>query len=160
MDILKLLDELDDLAKNSNHFPLTNKALINETEFQRIVHSIRKEFPSALNEAAIINSQKEQIIAEAQTEAESIINNARNYAENMVNKQVIVQKAQEQATFIINKANGEAETIIKDALNYIQQVFGKLDDNVGSIHKSVKEARHSLSSIDAKQFLQEPAKEE
>ena len=77
MDIIKTLDELEELVSNSSRLVFTNKCLIEEDALVRLIDDIRKDWPSALKEAEEITQNRDKIIEDAGAEAKKIIEKAK-----------------------------------------------------------------------------------
>ena len=77
MEILKMIDLLEDKVEQSNSIPLLNRALIDKEEILAAIEEIRLNIPEDMKQARLIKEERKRIIAEAQTEADEIINNAK-----------------------------------------------------------------------------------
>ena len=83
MEILKMIDLLEDKVEQSKSIPLLNRALIDKEEILAAIEEIRLNIPEDMKQARLIKEERKRIIAEAQTEADEIINNAKIKTEKM-----------------------------------------------------------------------------
>jgi fructose-specific phosphotransferase system component IIB len=72
MEILELLDKLDDLVHNAKTVPLTDQVRIDKQEIYDILDQMRVTIPEEIKQARWIVKERENMLAEAKTEAEQI----------------------------------------------------------------------------------------
>jgi hypothetical protein len=118
MDILQLIDRLEELFNNSRPIPLTHNVIVDEDKFLDIIDQMRISVPEEVKKAQQIFSQKDRVMAQAQEEANRTLQLAREKAEGMVDKEVLVTDAQRRAGQIIDQAKMDAENIKIEADQY------------------------------------------
>jgi len=118
MDILQLIDRLEELFNNSRPIPLTHNVIVDEDKFLDIIDQMRISVPEEVKKAQQVFSQKDRIMAQAQEEANRTLQLAREKADALVEKDVLVQDAQRRAGQIIDQARVEAENIKTGADQY------------------------------------------
>ena len=98
MSVENLLDQLDEIVENAVSLPLSNgKIFVDGEKIRRILEDIRLNLPKDVRSAAMIVSDRAQIIADARKEAEDIVRQAEERARLMVSKDEITRQAQEKA---------------------------------------------------------------
>jgi DNA repair exonuclease SbcCD ATPase subunit len=118
MDILQLIDRLEELFNNSHPIPLTHNVIVDEDKFLDIIDQMRISVPEEVKKAQQVFSQKDRVMAQAQEEANRTLQLAREKADDLVDKELLVQDAQRRASQIIDQARVEAENIKIDADQY------------------------------------------
>jgi len=118
MDILQLIDRLEELFNSSRPIPLTHNVIVDEDKFLDIIDQMRITVPEEVKKAQQVFSQKDRVMAQAQEEANRTLQLAREKAEGLVDKEVLVQDAQRRAGQIIDQARVEAENIKAGADQY------------------------------------------
>ncbi len=118
MDILHLIDRLEELFNNSRPIPLTHNVIVDEDKFLDIIDQMRISVPEEVKKAQQVFSQKDRVMAQAQEEATRTLQLAREKADSMVEKEVLVQDAQRRANQIIDQARMDAENIKTGADQY------------------------------------------
>ena len=111
MDILQLIDRLEELFNNSRPIPLTHNVIVDEDKFLDIIDQMRISVPEEVKKAQQVFSQKDRVMAQAQEEANRTLQLAREKADALVEKEVLVQDAQRRAGQIIDQARMDAENI-------------------------------------------------
>jgi vacuolar-type H+-ATPase subunit H len=118
MDILQLIDRLEELFNNSRPIPLTHNVIVDEDKFLDIIDQMRISVPEEVKKAQQVFSQKDRVMAQAQEEANRTLQLAREKADSLVEKEVLVQDAQRRAAQIIDQARMDAENIKTGADEY------------------------------------------
>jgi hypothetical protein len=118
MDILHLIDRLEELFNNSRPIPLTHNVIVDEDKFLDLIDQMRISIPEEVKKAQQVYSQKDRVMAQAQEEATRTLQLAREKADALVEKEVLVQDAQRRANQIIDQARMDAENIKSGADQY------------------------------------------
>lgn len=118
MDILQLIDRLEELFNNSRAIPLTHNVIVDEDKFLDIIDQMRISVPEEVKKAQQVFSQKDRVMAQAQEEAYRTLQIAREKAEGLLDKEVVVVDAQHRAGQIIDQAKMDAENIKAGADQY------------------------------------------
>ena len=75
----KLLEDLEVLIESSSRIPMTTKRMVEEDEIMRIIDSIQESLPLELEESRRIVADKDKVLADAQRQAETLIDQAKDY---------------------------------------------------------------------------------
>ena len=149
-DIIEyLLDKM--LIKFEESFPLLPNYLIivKVQEIKAIIEEIYKSLPPELKEAQDILNTTKQIQAEAQKNAEQIIQDAKNEAARILSESDDIKQIQKQAEKIKEQTIEESQEIkrkaIEDVRNYKNQVQ---DEAVNTTKKVESFAEQILKSLD------------
>lgn len=159
MDIIKTLDELEELVSNSSRLVFTNKCLIEEDALVRLIDDIRKDWPSALKEAEEITQNRDKIIEDARAEAKNIIEQAKAYAQKKASENEITLAAKARAKEILEKTFTQSEAMRNDSVQYAQQVFDHMGLYVQNVMNNIQAAKEGLKNIEVKKEEQ-PSSEE
>ena len=155
MDVNETLDRIENLVVDAKHFPLTGKSIIDENDLIHLVDELRQELPLALEHAERVMADRDKLIEDARTEADNIINQAKGYADKLVDEHEIVRQAREKADAILNQAQGQERDIMErtqknsqqmrdDADNYANQVLDQLIAHVTNTFQGVQQAEQGL----------------
>lgn len=156
MDLLKSINELEELVASSRRVVFTNKCLIEEDELVRLIDDIRKEWPTALKEAEEINKNREKIIEDAELEAKNIVNQAKAYAQKKVSEDEITIAAKEKANEILEKTRQHSETIRNESIQYADQIFEHMSVYMQNIMTTIQTAKSGLKDVG----VEDPTKQE
>ena len=104
MSVRDTLNKIENLAAGAPHLPLTNKMLISEDDFLHLVDELRKELPQEIEHAEEVMKERDNILQNAQAEANSIIKQAQMQAEQLMDENDIVIKAREKSRMVLSQA--------------------------------------------------------
>lgn len=104
MDVLKLIDEIEDILEESSTVPFSKKVMVDVDEILDILKEVRIRLPDEIKQAAWIKEEKQRILAEAQKDADNILNEAEYRLEELIDNEGIMKAANERAEEIISKA--------------------------------------------------------
>lgn len=155
MDILKLIDELEEVIDDASSVPFTKKVGINPEEVYELIHDLRDSLPEEIKEARWVNEERERILGEAQKQADILIQNAneevqkkdedakRRYKE-LVNEHAITVEAKRQAEQIIAEAKITSQTIVTNSLSYVDGMLVKTEDELKNLLSVIADNRSQL----------------
>ena len=141
MDLQYLIDRLETLIRGGRRMPITSKLLMDEQELVDLVDQMRTVLPEEIRYAKHVLREKEQILSDAQGQADEILRVARQQAEGLVEKEGLLKQAKVQADEIRKQAQDEAERVQVGADYYVRQVLADLADSLqrqlASVHKGL-----------------------
>jgi hypothetical protein len=137
VDILYLLDQLEEVLGAGSRLPLTSRTLVDEQEILDILDQIRVAIPDELKVARRLTQERDQIIADAQAEAERILHDADARAAERVADHHVVRTAEHRAADIEDRAMRQAADIRREADTYAYRVLQKLRDQVAQVTQTV-----------------------
>ena len=146
MDVLVLIDKLDDLIHNAKTVPLTDTVRIEREEIYDILDQMRASIPEEIKQARWIVKERQDMLAEAKREAERVIQEARDRAEEIASQQEVVRIAHEQAEGILGDADERASEVRNGAEDYADEIFGTLEANLDKFLLAVRRSRDRLNA--------------
>lgn len=146
MDVLKLIEELEDVIDESSSVPLSKKVMVNSDEVLDILQEIRKRLPDEMQQAAWIKEEKERIIGEAQNEAIQIQNDTKEKVARMTEEHRITEAAEERANEILAKAQEDGREIRLGALEYADNLLMGTQEQMEKLVSLIEENREELRS--------------
>ncbi|GER78457.1 MAG: hypothetical protein JETCAE02_23960 [Anaerolineaceae bacterium] len=138
MDILHLIDRLEELFNESRAVPLTRNVMVDEDKMLDIIDQMRIAIPEEVKKAQQIIAQKERFLAQAQEEANRTVDIARQKADDLVQRDLIVQEAQRRAEQIVAQARLDADATRRDADDYVVDALSHLQDELEKIASQVR----------------------
>lgn len=130
MDIQHLVDRLEELIDQGRHVPMSRFTLIDEERALEIIDQMRISIPEQIEKATRIVNQRDRIVAQANEESTRMIDLARQKADEMTERDAIVQTARYRAQNIEIQARNEAELIRAEADAYVVEVLRELESHL------------------------------
>jgi len=139
--IEQIIEEIEEYVDSCKFQPLsTTKIVVNKEELEELLRELRLKTPDEIKRYQKIISNKDAILADAQSKADEIIANAEAKAKELVSQHEVMQQAYAQANETINKSNQQAQGILdsatQDANNIRLSAITYTDDmlaNLGNI---------------------------
>ncbi len=150
MDILHLIDRLEELFNQSKPFPLTRNVMVDEDKMLDIIDQMRIAIPEEVKKAQQIIAQKDRFLAQAQEEANRTVEIARQKAEELVHRDILVQEAQRRADAILAQARADAEATRNDADDYVVDALRRLQEELDRIAAQVRNGIHTVEEDQAR----------
>lgn len=142
--------------------PLSAYLVINEDDFLDVIDQMRTAIPKEIKEAEKLQRERDQVLAEAQAEADHIIRMAQEEGEKRIEEHEIIQIASKREKTIIERAQREAEVLKREADEYARSVLTSLNDQLGGVESqianllmTVRNGLDTLSPADAEGMRQE-----
>lgn len=166
MDILRMLEELNELAVERPRTVMGLTVGLDKDEIGMHIAKIRATLPQELKQAvakvkeserivdtakedagAVINSARkeaERLIHEAQKEAERILEQARLHQDRLVAESEILKLAKSQGEEIRNSAERESVIMRRGAEKYAYDVLVQLESVVGKVVTTIDKGKQDL----------------
>jgi|SRR5215207_10301115 len=153
MNILYLLDQLEDLLKESSKVPMTSRVLVDEQELLDVIDQIRVSIPDEIKEATRLTRQREQLLDDAHAEADRLIREADAQIADRMNEHYLVRAAEARAAQIEERARLEADQVRRESEQYAYRVMQRLRDQIAQVSQTVDRGLQELESQPLRQEL-------
>src|SRR5512135_3413966 len=144
MDIMALIDRIEEIVDNGRTVPFSNGKIVDPDKVFEIVDEIRASFPDELKQARWIVKERQEMIEEAEKEANRILEEARDRADAMASEQEVVKRANEQAAAVLDSARQQEREIRLGAEDYADEMLANLEVNLGKLLTAVQRGRDRL----------------
>lgn len=144
MDIMALIDRIEELIDNGRNVPLSNSRMVDADKIYEIIDEIRAQFPDELKQARWIVKERQEMVEEAEKEANRILEEARDRAQSLAAEQEIVKLAESQAAEILDNARAREREVRLGAEDYADEMLANLEVNLGKLLTAVQRGRDRL----------------
>ncbi len=144
MDIMALIDRIEEAMDGSRSLPLTRSRLVDTEKVYEIIDEVRAQFPDELKQARWIVKERQEMLEEAEKEANRILEEAKSRADSMAAEQEIVRLAEQQAADIMDRARQQEREIRLGAEDYADEMLANLEVNLGKLLTAVQRGRDRL----------------
>ncbi len=138
MDILQLIDRLEELFNDSKSIPLTRNVMVDEDRMLDIIDQMRIAIPEEVKKAQQLLGQRDRVLAQAQEEANRTLDLARQKADQLSSKEMVVQESQRRGEQILTQARTDAENTRGDADDYVMRSLTQLQAELERISNQVE----------------------
>jgi len=144
MDVLVLIDKLDDLVHNARTVPLTDSVMVDREEIYDLLDQMRSTIPEEIKQARWIVKERQEMLAEAKQEADRVLKEAQDRAEQLASEMEVVRLADRQAAQLLEDAREREREIRLGAEDYADEVLGNLEVNLDKFLAAVRRGRERL----------------
>lgn len=156
--IEKAIDEIYEYVENCKPSKLyPNKVTVSKDELYDLLDALRMCAPEEIKRYQKIINNREEILNEAQAQAEKIMTQAQAQTQQLLDQnelvqtayaqaEQIVQQAQTQAEQIVAQAVGESDQVRTSALYYTSDLLGQAGRNIETSLKELESKSTMLIS--------------
>lgn len=156
MDILHLVDRLEELFNESRPIWFTHSVIVDEDRMLDLIDQMRVSIPEEIKKAQQLLSNRDRLLAQAQEEASRTVQLARDRADQVVDRDPIVQAAQVRAEQIIAQARAEAELTRREADDYVQTSLSNL---LKELERLTSQVNNGIQTLQAEKMQTQQSKE-
>ena len=147
MEVMKLLEELEELIESSSGVPFGNKVFLDKEDALEIIKEIRISLPDEFKQAEWINMERQRILNSAQGEADKLMENTKSYIQEQVENSEIVKEANRQAEAIIKNAEEVARQLRAGGRDYVDDTLEKLQKDLHKMITNLEKNRDELKRM-------------
>ncbi len=144
MTIDKILDKMDDMLSEAVAMPLTGRKLLDVDKLQDLVDELRLNLPQEIKDAKAVVSDRNQIIEQAENQAEDIIQKAEVRARQMISETEVFKAAKKASNEMISTAQQRSKESERLALEFSENALKKAEDALLVVFNQVKTKRLSV----------------
>ncbi len=142
MEILEILEEIEDsIEKNFSVFGMT---AVNKEDLLSMLEELRLKLPDEIKQAKWVKEERQKILAEAEKEADSIIEGAKEKVLALVDEHEIAKQAKAKAEQIMADAKAQELEMRKNAIIYADSMLEKVESISSSVLEQSREGRRQL----------------
>jgi cell division septum initiation protein DivIVA len=146
VDIDFLIDRFEQyLLEESPKYPLSGGRTVNEDEVRNWIAQLRDAIPQEVQRAHTILEQRDELFVEAKAQAQQIIADAEVEAERLTAEHRIVKDAKVKARQIREQAEKDAAALRADADEYVFNALSKLQEELS---RSLRVVENGLSKLE------------
>jgi vacuolar-type H+-ATPase subunit H len=144
VDVQQKLDEIVTAVDSARAMPMSASCVVNRAELLAKLEEVREALPGSLAQAEQVLGGREQMVAEAQAEAQRIIESGHAERGSLVSGTEVVRQAQAEAEQILAQARQEAAEIRAEADDYVDSKLANFEVVLSKTIGSVERGREKL----------------
>ena len=127
MDINTRLQQLVEMVQEAKSMPLSSSVLVNREEMLEILEACQNDLPEEIKQARWVVKDREELLAKARKDSESIVTRARSEQARLVSKQAVVKVSNEEAERILSEAAQRARELRLEAEDYVDAKLAQFE---------------------------------
>ena len=139
-----LLDELSDLVAHARAMPMSASCVVHRGEVLELVDAVRQTLPAELQQAGAVIHGADAVVDRAHGEAEAIVAEARERAEQLISDQAVVAAATSRAERLVSDGQAEAVRLRAEADDYCDRRLADFEIDLDRVAQQVRRGREKL----------------
>jgi cell division septum initiation protein DivIVA len=148
VDVQKKLDEIAAAVANARSMPMSASCVVNRAELLAMLDEVSAALPDSLSQAQELLGGREQMVQQAQVEAQRIIESAHAERGSLVSDTQIARQSQDEAERILAEARRESDEIRAEADDYVDSKLANFEEVLTKTIGSVDRGREKLLGRD------------
>lgn len=127
MDVQNRLDAIVAAVENARSMPMSASCVVNRAELVGLLQQLREVLPAELAQAQSLVADHDQMVADAQAQADQIIQGAHSERGSLISDTEVVLRAQAEADRILAEARTEVQTKLAEADDYVDSKLANFE---------------------------------
>ncbi len=144
MDIMALIDRIEEIVDGGRTVPFSSTKMVDPEKVFEIIDEIRAQFPDEIKQARWVLKERQEMLEEAEKEANRVLEEARERAHAIAAEQEVVKLAEQQAADILEDAKAREREVRLGAEDYADEMLANLEVNLGKLLTAVQRGRDRL----------------
>jgi len=146
--VLELVEMMYQMVTEAYGVPLgKDRCVIERDRFLDILDELKTQLPAEIEESRKLIAARQEYIAGAKREAESIRRVAEEHARQKVDDQEVAREAQRRANELLSKAEGKASELKRMANVYADDTLKRTEEAIGIALEEVRSSRARFRSV-------------
>jgi len=157
---MELINTMYDIVRDAYGVPLGNqRCVIERDNFLDLLDELKAQLPGEIEESRKLIAARQEYIAGAKREAESIRRVAEEHARQRVDEQEIIRQAKQMAGEVMSKAEVKSGELKKMANMYADDTLKRTEEAITAALEEVRNSRsrfRSAAGAQMREARQEP----
>lgn len=143
--IEELIEMLEDLLSQATRVPFGKKSMVDIDKMSEIITDMRMVLPMEIQQAQKVVMDKNNIIAEAHREADSIIRKAEQQRKELLDENDLVKEARFRATEMMSAEQNRCTDLRASTNDYVDKMLKRIEDLLATDLGNLKVLRSSIN---------------
>ena len=143
-----IISALYDLVQDARGVPLAaDKCIIERDKVLDMLDEIIAQLPAELKQARTIVESRNELIGQARREAESVIRQAQEKANQMVTEETIYQEAKRQCQEMVLQTQNRMAELRKVSNDYMDDALRRTEEAIAMSLEDVRDTRTKFKAL-------------
>ncbi len=149
-NIEELITALYDLIQDAKALPLgADKCIVERDRALDMLDEISALMPAEFKQARTIVQSREELVSQARREAETIVRNARDRAEELVQQEAIYLEAKKRCEDMVVQTQARIQELKRVSNGYVDNSLQQTEESILKALTEVRETRAKFQSLTA-----------
>ena len=147
-NIENIISALYDLVQDARGLPLgADKCIVERNKVLDMLDEIIAQLPVELKQARTIVESRNELIGQARREAETIIRQAQEQAEQMVSEEAIYQEAKRQCQDMVAQTQVRMAELRKISTDFMDDAMRRTEEAIAISLEDIRETRTKFKAL-------------
>jgi hypothetical protein len=147
-NIEELISALYDTIQNARSMPLApDKCIVERDALLDMLDEISAQLPGELKQSRTIVESRNELISQARREAELIVRQAQEQAENLLTKENIYNEAKRRSEEMVVQTQNRILQIQKAGYSYMDESLRQTEEAIAQALNEVRDTRMKFRSV-------------
>ncbi len=143
-----IISALYDLVQDARALPLgADKCILERDKVLDMLDEIIAALPAELKQSRAIVESRNELIGQARREAQSIVTQAQQHAEELVRQETIYQEAKRQCQEMVEKTNQRIDELKKASNAYMDDALRRTEEAIAQSLGEVQDTRSKFRAL-------------
>lgn len=152
----ELIDALDDIVSGATPVPLSKKSMVDVAQISDIINDMRMALPMEIRQAQKVVEDKNNIIKDAEREAESIIRKAEERRRELIDESDILKEARRRATEVLSSAEARCTDLRVSTDAFADKMLMRVEELLQKDLNDLRLLRQNIASPASQQVVVQP----
>ena len=147
-NIEDIIGALYDMVQDSRSMPLAaDKCILERDRVLDILDEIIAQLPAELKQSRTIVESRNELINQARREAESILRQAQEQAQQMLTKEAIYKEAKQKSDELVGQTQDRINLLRKAGNEYMDEALRQTEETISKALEDVRETRMKFRTV-------------
>ena len=143
-----IISALYDMVQDARGVPLaSDKCIVERDKVLDMLDEIIAQLPAELKQARTIVESRNELIGQARREAETLIRQAQEKANQMVTEETIYQEAKRQCQEMVQQTQARMAELRKVSNDYMDDALRRTEEAIAMSLEDVRDTRNKFKAL-------------
>lgn len=147
-NIEDIIGALYDMVQDARSMPLAaDKCILERDRVLDILDEIIAQLPAELKQSRTIVESRNELINQARREADSIVRQAQEQAQQMVTKEAVYKEAKQKSDELVGQTQDRINLLRKAGNEYMDEALRQTEETITKALADVRETRMKFRTV-------------
>ena len=147
-NIEDIIGALYDMVQDARSMPLAaDKCILERDRVLDILDEVIAQLPAELKQSRTIVESRNELINQARREAESILRQAQEQAQQMLTKEAIYKEAKQKSDELVGQTQDRINLLRKAGNEYMDEALRQTEETISKALEDVRETRMKFRTV-------------
>ena len=143
-----IIGALYDMVQDARSMPLSaDRCILERDKVLDMLDEIIAQLPGELKQARTIVESRNELVNQARREADNVIREAQEKANQLVTKEAIYEEAKKRSEELVSQTQNRINQLRKDANEYMDESLRQTEETISNALNEVRDTRMKFRAV-------------